>query len=66
MLDKTDLDLSPGTWQQVLDSFYGANAPHCESPEHVLGTGVSDNERRPGLVPESIDLDAFKAFGRGL
>jgi hypothetical protein len=72
-MEQESLDLSPGTWQQVLDSFYGKDK--FESPESILGTGIGTTtqthyhgspERRPGLVPESIDKDAYREFMRGL
>lgn len=59
---RNDLDMSPGTWQQVLDSFYGKTPIVVESPEKVIGV----IETRPGLVPETIDKDAYREFMRGL
>jgi len=62
-----DLDLSPATWQHVLDSFYG-KPDEVESPGGiVLPEKITDySEKRPGLVSESIDKDAYREFMRNL
>lgn len=64
--DADSLDMSPGTWQQVLDSFYGnAQQPVCEAPDKVLPQKM-EKESRIGLVSETIDPDKYREFMRGL
>jgi hypothetical protein len=70
-----DLDMSPGTWQQILDSFYcdphsniesfGIKSERVESPGNVVLPEMLQ-EKRPGLMPETIDKDAYREFMRGL
>lgn len=61
-----DLDLSPGTWQQILDSFYGKpQTPVVEAPDKVLPQ-MLEKEDRIGLRSETIDPDAYREFMRGL
>lgn len=65
-IDGEELGMSPGTWQQILDSFYGINKePEFEAPDKVLPQRV-EIESRIGLVSEQIDPDAYREFMRGL
>lgn len=60
-----ELNMSPGTWQQILDSFYGTKpTPQvdcvCEAPDNLLP------QRIIGISPEQIDKDAYRDFMRSL
>lgn len=65
-----ELDTSPQTFQQMLDSFYGYGAVGVtpslpfEAPDKVLPQVLE--EKRPGLATESIDMEKHREFMRGL